>query len=184
MIFRTAGAIATLLLGIASTGGQALAQYYPASPAYPPPQAHPAEQGYPSHRPLVPVAEGDPQQLYDAQGRPVQLYDAQGRPMSPAAIVPQATEPPADPRHGGGGPAHPAEATVPPPPGSAYRDAAPQAPQGLAQQAARGELSLVPDGDPHMCAGPVFVLQLDRAVELAGHEGAHDRRAEAGRLIE
>jgi lipoprotein-anchoring transpeptidase ErfK/SrfK len=136
MVFRTAGAIATLLLGLGGAGSQALAQYYPASPAYPPPQAHPAEQGYPSHRPLVPVAEGDPQQLYDAQGRPVQLYDAQGRPMSPAAIVPQATEPPADPRHGGGGPAHPAEATVPPPPGSAYRDAAPQAPQGYEPAAA------------------------------------------------
>jgi lipoprotein-anchoring transpeptidase ErfK/SrfK len=136
MVFRTAGAIATLLLGLGGAGGQALAQYYPASPAYPPPQAHPAEQGYPSHRPLVPVAEGNQQQLYDAQGRPVQLYDAQGHPMSPAAIVPQAIEPPTDTRHGGGGPAYPAEATVPPPPGSAYRDAAPQAPQGYEPAAA------------------------------------------------
>ncbi len=124
MIFRTAGAIATLLLGLGGAGSQALAQ------SYPPPQ------GYPSHRPLVPVAEGDQQQLYDAQGRPVQLYDAQGRPMSPAAIVPQATEPPTDPRHGRGGLAYPAEATVPPPPGSAYRDAAPQAPQGYEPAAA------------------------------------------------
>jgi lipoprotein-anchoring transpeptidase ErfK/SrfK len=127
MIFRTAGAIATLLLGLGGAGVQALAQYYPASPAYP------AAQGHPSHRP---VAEGAQQQLYDAQGRPVQLYDAQGRPMSPAAIVPQAIEPPTDPRVGGGGPAYPAEATVPPPPGSAYRDAAPQAPQGYEPAAA------------------------------------------------
>jgi lipoprotein-anchoring transpeptidase ErfK/SrfK len=131
MVFRTAGAIATLLLGLGGAGGQALAQYYP------PPQAYPPPQGYPSSRPL-PVAEAEQQQqqqLYDAQGRPVQLFDAQGRPMSPAAIVPQATEPSTDPRHGRG-PAYPEEAAVPPPAGSAYRDAPPQAPQGYEPAAA------------------------------------------------
>ncbi len=41
MVFRTAGAIATLLLGLGASGGQALAQYYPPAQAYPPPQAYP-----------------------------------------------------------------------------------------------------------------------------------------------
>jgi lipoprotein-anchoring transpeptidase ErfK/SrfK len=125
MVFRTAGAIATLLLGLGSAGGQALAQYYPAPQAYPPPpQAYPPPGGQP-----LPVAEADQQQLYDAQGRPVQLYDAQGRPMSPAVIVPQASEPPHNTRFGRGGPADPAEAAVPPP-GSAYRDAPPPSRDG------------------------------------------------------
>ena len=45
MIFRTAGAIATLFLGL---GGQALAQYYPPAQSYP-------SQGYPRREPVLGV---------------------------------------------------------------------------------------------------------------------------------
>jgi hypothetical protein len=37
MVFRTAGAIAALLIGLGTIGDQALAQYYPPPQAYPPP---------------------------------------------------------------------------------------------------------------------------------------------------
>ena len=48
MVFRTAGAIVTLLIGLGSAGGEALAQYYPPlqgypTQAYPPPQEYPIE---------------------------------------------------------------------------------------------------------------------------------------------
>src|SRR6516164_5235234 len=101
MVFRTAGAIAALLIGLGASSGEALAQYYPPAQAYPPPQ------GY---RP--PVADAaDDNQLYDLQGRPL-----------PPGVVPQAAEPAAPgPRYGHGGPAYPDEAALPPPPG-AYRD--------------------------------------------------------------
>src|SRR4051794_21056149 len=36
MVFRTAGATATLMICLAGAGGQALAQYYPPPQAYPP----------------------------------------------------------------------------------------------------------------------------------------------------
>ncbi len=58
MVFRTAGAIATLLIGLDSAGGEALAQYYPPPQGYPT-QAYPPPQGYPSRRPLPPVADAD-----------------------------------------------------------------------------------------------------------------------------
>src|SRR6266545_4825196 len=95
MVFRTAGAVATLLIGLGASGGEALAQYYPPAQAYPPP-----------------VADADDNQLYDLQGRP----------LPPAAVGPQATEPAAPtPRYGQGGPAYPDEAAAPAPPG-VYRD--------------------------------------------------------------
>ena len=53
MVFRTAGAIATLLIGLGASGGAALAQYYPSAPAYPPPQAYPPPHGQPPYRPPV-----------------------------------------------------------------------------------------------------------------------------------
>src|SRR6516164_6437702 len=107
MVFRTAGAIAALLIGLGASSGEALAQYYPPAQPYPPPQAYPPPQGY---RP--PVADAaDDNQLYDLQGRPL-----------PPGVVPQAAEPAAPgPRYGHGGPAYPDEAALPPPPG-AYRD--------------------------------------------------------------
>jgi lipoprotein-anchoring transpeptidase ErfK/SrfK len=69
MDFRTAGAIATLLLGLQGASGQALAQYYP--PSYPPAPV------YPPYRSLPPINVDD------------DSYDAQGRPFPPAP-VPQA----------------------------------------------------------------------------------------------
>jgi lipoprotein-anchoring transpeptidase ErfK/SrfK len=117
MVFRTAGAIATLLIGLGASAGDALAQYYPPAQAYPPPQAYPPAQGYPPYRPLPPVADVDDNQIYDLHGRPI----------PPAAVEPAA---PAA-RYGRGGPAD--EAAAPPP---AYRDPPPQgyreqsAPQG------------------------------------------------------
>ena len=58
MVFRTAGAIAALLIGLGSAGGQALAQYYPPPRTYPP-QAYPPPQGYPPRQALPPVADAD-----------------------------------------------------------------------------------------------------------------------------
>src|SRR5215472_266050 len=69
MVFRTAGAIAALLIGLGALGGEALAQYYPPAQPYPPPQAYPPPQGYPPYRPSV--ADADDNQLYDLQGRPL-----------------------------------------------------------------------------------------------------------------
>ena len=81
MDFRTAGAIATLLIGLGGSGGPALAQYQPAPQAYPPPPAYPPPQG--------PVLVSPPDANDDAP-----RYDAQGRPLPPAAVGPQANEPP------------------------------------------------------------------------------------------
>src|SRR5262245_10446758 len=122
MVFRTAGAIAALLIGLGVSGGEALAQYYPPAQPYPPPQAYPPPQGYPPYR--APVADADENQLYDLQGRP----------LPPAAVGPQATEPAAPgPRYGG--PVYPDEAALPPPPG-AYREPPPPAPYGYERPAA------------------------------------------------
>src|SRR5215468_8941429 len=75
MIFRTAGAIAALFLGLGGAGGQALAQYYPAAQAYP-------SQGYPS-RPLPPLADGDDDA--PAINAPV----VRGSPLPPIGVEPQ-----------------------------------------------------------------------------------------------
>jgi lipoprotein-anchoring transpeptidase ErfK/SrfK len=111
MVFRTAGAVATLLIGLGASAGDALAQYYPPAQAYPPPA-----QGYPPYRPLPPVADADDNQIYDLQGRL----------LPPAAVEPVAP----GVRYGRGGPAYPDEAAVPPP---AYRD---PPPQGYREQSA------------------------------------------------
>jgi lipoprotein-anchoring transpeptidase ErfK/SrfK len=52
VVFRTAGAIATLVISLGGADGQALAQYYPAPQAYP-------TQGYPPRQPLPPMADAD-----------------------------------------------------------------------------------------------------------------------------
>jgi lipoprotein-anchoring transpeptidase ErfK/SrfK len=135
MDFRTVGAIATLLIGLGSSSSPALAQYYPAPQAYPPPPAYPPPQG--PYRVLPPDANDD-----------APRYDAQGRPLPPAAVGPQANEPPPV-RWGRRAPVY-AEEAEPPPPGTVYRDvppgyrdapqqghyrdAPPQAPQGYPQQ--------------------------------------------------
>ena len=128
MVFRTAGAIATLLIGLGGPGGQSLAQYYPPPQAYPPPQeypppAYPAQQGYPSSRQQAPIVDAD-----DAP-----RYDAYGRPLPPAAVAPQATEPGV--RWGRRAPVYAEEEL--PPPGTVYRDVPPgyreAPPQGYPQ---------------------------------------------------
>src|SRR5229473_2211486 len=101
MVFRTAGAIAALLIGLG--GGQALAQYYPAPPQAYPPQAYP-----PGYRPLPPLAEADD---------PLPLHDpsiVESRPLPPMPVGPQANDPP-PPGYGRGAPGYPEEAALPPP---------------------------------------------------------------------
>jgi len=73
MIFRTAGAIAALSLGLGGGGGQALAQYYPPAQAYP-------SQGYPSREPLPSVADGDD----DAP--PINAPVVRGSPLPPIGV--------------------------------------------------------------------------------------------------
>jgi lipoprotein-anchoring transpeptidase ErfK/SrfK len=59
MDFRSAGIIATLLIGLEGPGCQAFAQYYPPQ-IYPPPRAYPAPLG-PPYRPPPPIdADDDP----------------------------------------------------------------------------------------------------------------------------
>ena len=115
MIFRATGAIATLLIGLGTSVGDASAQYYPQPQAYPP--AYPPAQGYPPYRPLPPIADADDNQVYDLQGRP----------LPPAAVEPGVTGAP----YGHAG--YPDEAVPPPPayrdpPQQGYREQ--QAPQG------------------------------------------------------
>jgi lipoprotein-anchoring transpeptidase ErfK/SrfK len=75
MVFRTAGAIAMLLIGLESAGGQGLAQSYPAPQTYPPP-AYPPPQG---SRPLPPVVDAkDDVSVYSSPA---------GRPVPPAAVT-------------------------------------------------------------------------------------------------
>ena len=75
MVFRTAGAIAMLLIGLESAAGQGLAQYYPAPQTYPPP-AYPPPQGT---RPLPPVVDAkDDVSVYSSPA---------GRPVPPAAVT-------------------------------------------------------------------------------------------------
>ena len=96
MVFRTAGAIAALLIGLGMSAGDTFAQYY--TPGQPP-------QGYLPSRPLPPIADADDNQIYDLQGRP----------LPPAAVEPVAPAP----QYGHGRPAYPDQATLPPP---VYRD--------------------------------------------------------------
>jgi lipoprotein-anchoring transpeptidase ErfK/SrfK len=112
MIFRTAGAVAALMLGFAASGDhQAFAQYYP-SQAYPPQQAYPRP-----YRPLPPLAAADDDlPPYD---QPV----VQGRPLPPAAVGRDAIEPLPPPglplgRRG-------VEEAELPPPGVVYREPPP-----------------------------------------------------------
>jgi lipoprotein-anchoring transpeptidase ErfK/SrfK len=122
MIFRTACAIATLLLGLGGSGSPALAQFYPPPPAYPPPQANPPSQGHTPQR-LIPA---------DAEGE--QLYDAQGRPLPPGTVFRQA--PPGYREVGGPQQGYPSQAL----PG--YEPAAPSAP--AEQEATRPPLPIGP----------------------------------------
>ena len=78
MVFRTARAIAMLLIGLESAGGQALAQYYPGPQTYPPP-AYPPPLGYPPSQPLPPMVDAkDDVSVYSSPA---------GRPVPPAAVT-------------------------------------------------------------------------------------------------
>src|SRR5215831_19099056 len=137
MVFRTAGAIAALLIGLGASGSEALAQYYPPAQPYPPPQAYPPPQGYPPYRPSVADADDN------------QLYDLQGRPLPPAAVGPQATEP--------------AAPGLPPPPG-AYREppqqGSPPAPYG-SQPAAAGPRPYYGSPNPNYASPPAGAYEPD-----------------------
>src|SRR6266702_4105622 len=91
MVFRTAGAVATLLIGLGASGGEVLAQYYPPAPAYPPPQAYPPQQGY---RELPPQGSHG----YEPAGAGTRPYYGSPNPNSPSAATgpyePDATRPP------------------------------------------------------------------------------------------
>ena len=107
MVFRTTGAVATLLIGLGGASGQSWAQYYPPPQAYPPPQ-DPYPQGYPPRQPLPPMADANEPRL----NAPV----LQGPPLQP----PQGYEPAAT----GTGPYYGVPGTIPPgPAGSAEQDA-------------------------------------------------------------
>jgi lipoprotein-anchoring transpeptidase ErfK/SrfK len=73
MVFRTVSAIAALMICVAASGGEALAQYYPPAQAYPPPQAYPPQGYYPrqGYRPRVVDEDDDDDMIYDLEGRPL-----------------------------------------------------------------------------------------------------------------
>jgi lipoprotein-anchoring transpeptidase ErfK/SrfK len=82
MVFRTAGALTTLLITFEAGGGQALAQYYPAT------QDYPAKQGYSPHRPTPPVADAEENtSVYDSPA-------LQSRPLPPEQVTNEQLLPP------------------------------------------------------------------------------------------
>src|SRR5262245_15383310 len=140
MVVRTAGALATLLIGLAGPGGPAFAQYSPAPQPYPPAQAYPPPpQGYPAYRPLPPVDATDDAPAYDPP---------MGRPMPPAPVGPQAYEPPAPGSRWGRRYSAPIEeADLPPPPGAMPPTAAaPPPPSGYPEAPPPGYREAVPPG--------------------------------------
>ena len=114
MFFRTAGAVATLLIGLAGSGGQALAQYYPPPQTYPPPPAYPPAHAYPPQRQLPPMNGDDDAQYYE----PPPVYR-----LPPGTTVPPESLDPPSGRMGRLRPPADIEPYVPPPPpGHLYRD--------------------------------------------------------------
>jgi hypothetical protein len=71
MVFRTASAIAALMIWLEASGGKALAQYYPPVQAYPLPQAYPPQGYYPrqGYRPPVVDDDDDDDMVYDLEAR-------------------------------------------------------------------------------------------------------------------
>jgi lipoprotein-anchoring transpeptidase ErfK/SrfK len=87
MVFRTASAIAALMIWFGASGGKALAQYYPPVQASPPPQAYPPQGYYPRQGYRPPVVDDDDDDDI--------VYDLQGRPLPPSAVAkPQANKAP------------------------------------------------------------------------------------------
>src|ERR1700732_3546306 len=139
MVFRTARAIAMLLIGLESAGGQALAQYYPGPQTYPPP-AYPPPLGYPPSQPLPPMVDAkDDVSVYSSPaGRPVPPAAVTNEPLPPLGAhrdvptgyceMPQQVSyrevPPQAPRPYGTLPYYGAPGAIPPgPAGSAEQDA-------------------------------------------------------------
>src|SRR5262245_26175250 len=114
MVFRTASAIAALLIGLGGAGGQALAQYYPPAQAYP-------SQAYSPRQPLPSVRDGDD----DAP--PINAPVVRGSPLPPIGVEPQWNGPPAGTRYGRGTPAYPADTAPTAAGGQPYRSVQPSA---------------------------------------------------------
>ena len=91
MVFRTVSAIAVLLICFGTSGGEALAQYYPPARAYPPPQTYPPQGYYPrqGYRPLPPVVDDDADDDM--------VYDLEDRLLPPGATVEQQANKPPSP---------------------------------------------------------------------------------------
>jgi lipoprotein-anchoring transpeptidase ErfK/SrfK len=123
MNFRTAGALTTLLLGLAGPSDHATAQYYPPPQAYPP-QAYPPAQGYPPYRAAPALEEDGDGPFYD----PPMVQRA---PLPPPGVWQGGAGPAVDPpganvRAGRAAPVYPEEVELlPPPPGYFYREAPP-----------------------------------------------------------
>src|SRR5262249_37548959 len=114
MVFRTASAIAALLIGLGGAGGQALGQYYPPAQVYP-------SQGYPTRQSLPSVADGDD----DAP--PINAPVVRGSPLPPIGVEPQWNGPPAGTRYGRATPAYPADTAPTAAGGQPYRSVQPSA---------------------------------------------------------
>ena len=105
MVFRTAGATATLLMCLAGANDPASAQY--SAPQAYPPQTYPPVQGY-TPRPMADAEENAP---------PLNAPVTQG-PLPPVGLGPQANELAAGIRYGRGTPAYPRDTALPPSSGS------------------------------------------------------------------
>src|SRR5262249_55740375 len=137
MVFRTAGAIATLVIGLGGAGGQALAQYYPPPEAYPS-RAYPPPQGYAAGQSLP--SEGDA----DDDAPPLNAPVLQGPPLPPVDVGPQPNEPPVSTRYGPL-PAYPADAARPSG-GHGYRSAAQRYEPGAGTNPHYGVPGAIPPG--------------------------------------
>jgi lipoprotein-anchoring transpeptidase ErfK/SrfK len=129
MKFRTAGALATLVLGVAALSSQqASAQYYPPPPPSYPAQAYPPARSYPPYTAAPGLEDNEDEPFYDP---PM----VQRRALPPPPMVEQEVAPPlqgsapapgATVRAGRPGAEYPEEADLrPPTPVSPNREAAP-----------------------------------------------------------
>jgi len=112
MVFRTAGVIATLVIGLGAP--QVSAQYYPPAPVYPPPQAYPS----PLYPPLPPADLDDDGSIYDGT-------TVQSRPLPAAGLGRQGNDAPVSDNRRSGSVYDQAELPPPIPPGGIYREPPP-----------------------------------------------------------
>jgi len=119
MKFRTAGALAALVLGVAALSGQqAAAQYYPPPPPSYPAQASPPARSYPPYVAAPGLEDDEDEPFYDPP-----MVQRRALPPPPmveqgVAVPPQGSPPPAGPtvRAGRPGADYPEEADLRPPP--------------------------------------------------------------------